>query len=233
MRSISRSRSRRQEGSWTEKVVSGGFGVGVSVRVQPRAVRYWWIRAGLRAELVGVSSTVAPRWRWTCWTERLDGGARCGAGGDLGDDDVDECAFGVASVLEDDVGDEGVGDGGGVEVGAALEAVGGVGVEAVAPRGAADADRIEPCGFDEDVFGFGGDHGVPAAHDSGEAEGFFVVRDNEVVGFEGALGAVEELEFFAFVREADEDAAFELVEVEGVGGMAHAEEDEVAGVDCV
>ncbi len=37
-------------------------------------------------------------------------------------------------------------------------------------------------------------------------------------------------EFFAFVREADDDAAFEFVEVEGVSGMAHAEEDEVAGV---
>ncbi len=35
---------------------------------------------------------------------------------------------------------------------------------------------------------------------------------------------------FAFVGEADDDAAFQLVEVEGVGGMAHAEEGEVAGV---
>src|SRR5260370_31213291 len=35
------------------------------------------------------------------------------------------------------------------------------------------------------------------------------------------------------MSEADDDAAFELVEVEGVSGMAHAEEDEVAGVDCV
>ncbi len=33
--------------------------------------------------------------------------------------------------------------------------------------------------------------------------------------------------------EANDDAAFDLVEVEGVGGMAHAEEDEVAGVDGV
>ena len=33
--------------------------------------------------------------------------------------------------------------------------------------------------------------------------------------------------------EADDDAAFEFVEVEGVSGMAHAEEDEVAGVDGV
>ena len=95
------------------------------------------------------------------------------------------------------------------------------------------AAAIEPGGFDEDVFCFGGDHGVPAAHDSGEGEGFFVVGHDEVVGFEGAFGAVEEFELFAFVGEADDDAAFELVEVEGVGGMAHAQEDEVAGVDGV
>jgi hypothetical protein len=33
--------------------------------------------------------------------------------------------------------------------------------------------------------------------------------------------------------EADDDAAFDLVEVEDVGGMAHAEQDEVGGVDGV
>ncbi len=129
--------------------------------------------------------------------------------------------------------DEGVGDGGGVEVGSALEAVGGVGVEEVAAGAAADRGGIEPGGLDEDVFGLGRDHGVPATHDSGECKGLLFVGYDEVVGFEGALGAVEELELFAFVGEADDDAAFELVEVEGVGGMAHAEEDEVAGVDGV
>src|SRR5271168_3894692 len=104
MRSISRSRSRRQEGSWTWKIVSGveedpglkplfcasvfrglkppaPSGVDlkgglkfdfstemdlVSVNVQPRAVRYWRMRSGVRAEWPGVSSRVTPRWRWTC-----------------------------------------------------------------------------------------------------------------------------------------------------------------------
>src|SRR6266851_4688413 len=113
MRSISRSRSRRQEGSWTEKMVSGAEedpglkppsagvlfrglkppapsgkafvlglrtlvnpedGTTAAVRVQPRAVRYWWISSGVRAEFVGVSSRVAPRWRWTCLTESWMGG---------------------------------------------------------------------------------------------------------------------------------------------------------------
>ncbi len=55
----------------------------------------------------------------------------------------------------------------------------------------------------------------------------------EVVCFEDAVGAVEEFEFFSLVGEADDDAAFYLVEVEGVGGMAHAEESEVAGIDGV
>jgi len=122
----------------------------------------------------------------------LDGRTRGGAGFDVWVDEVDEFAFEFATVLEDELGDEGVGGGGGVEVGAALEAVGGVGVEAVAAGGAADAGGVEPCGFDEDVFGFGGDHGVPAAHDAGECEGLFFVGDDEVVGFEGAVGAVEE-----------------------------------------
>ena len=54
------------------------------------------------------------------------------------------------------------------------------------------AGGVEPGGFDEDVFGFGGDHGVAAAHDSGEGEGFLFVGYDEVVGFEGALGSVEE-----------------------------------------
>ena len=37
----------------------------------------------------------------------------------------------------------------------------------MAAGAATDGGGIEPGGLDEDVFGFGGDHGVPAAHDSG------------------------------------------------------------------
>ena len=82
-------------------------------------------------------------------------------------------------------------------------------------------------------FVAGGDHRAPATHDPGEGEGFALIGDDQVVGFEGALGAVEELEFFALVGEADDDAAFDLVEVEGVGRMAHAEQGKVRGVDGV
>jgi hypothetical protein len=37
------------------------LGFEVSLRVQPRAVRYCWMRSGVRAEFVGVSSRVVPR----------------------------------------------------------------------------------------------------------------------------------------------------------------------------
>ena len=180
-----------------------------------------------RGECYRGVSMVLPRWRWTCLTESSMGGrvaVRAATSGSM----TSMSSPSIFLRLEDELGDEGVGDGGGVEVGSALEAVGGVGVEEVAAGAATDGSGIEPGGLDEDVFGLGGDHGVPAAHDSGEGEGFLFVGYDEVVGFEGALGSVEELELFAFVGEADDDASFDLVEVEGVGRVAHAEEDEVA-----
>ena len=129
--------------------------------------------------------------------------------------------------------DEGRGERRRVEVRAALEAMAGVGVEAVAARGAADGDRVKPGGFDEDVLRVGGDHRVPAAHDSGEAEGLCFVGNDEVFGIEGALDAVEGLELFAFLGAAHDDAALDLVEVEGVRGLAHGEPGVVGGIDGV
>ena len=60
-----------------------------------------------------------------------------------------------------------------------------------------------------------------------------MIGDDEVFGIERALDAVEGLELFAFAGAADDDAAFDLVEVEGVGGLAHGEPCEVGGVDGV
>ncbi len=109
----------------------------------------------------------------------------------------------------------------------------GVGVQSVTARRAADGHGLEPRGFDEDVLRVGRDHRVPAAHDAGEAERLDVIGDDKVFGIEGALDAVEGLEFFAFAGAADDDAAFDLVEVEGVGGLAHGEPCEVGGIDGV
>ena len=123
--------------------------------------------------------------------------------------------------------------GAGVEVRAALEAVRGVGVQAVAARAETDTDGVEPRGLDQDVLGLRGNHGVPAAHDAGQAQSLRVVGDDEIVGFERVLGAIEKLEPLALAREADDDSAVELVQVKGVGGMAHPLQNEVGGIDCI
>ena len=89
---------------------------------------------------------------------------------------------------------------------------------------AADGRGIEPGGFDQDVFGLGGDHRVPAAHDAGQAEGLLFIGDDEVFGIEHAFDAIQGPQLFACTGAADDDAAFDLVEVEGVGGLAHGEQ---------
>ncbi len=109
----------------------------------------------------------------------------------------------------------------------------GVGVQAVTACCAADCHWLEPRGFDEDVLCVGRDHRVPATHDAGEAERLDVVGDDEVFRIEGAFDAIEGLELFAFAGAADNDAAFDFVEVECVRGLAHGEPCEVGSIDGV
>ena len=82
-----------------------------------------------------------------------DGLAVGGARFDGGNTHVDQIALDRAAVGKQDAADEGRGDGCGVEVGSALEAMAGVGVQAVAARGAAHRHGIEPRCLDEHVGG--------------------------------------------------------------------------------
>src|SRR6266567_4297537 len=147
---------------------------------QPSEVRNW-----ATISLVMPSfAIVVPRWRWTCFTESSMGGrlavlaATSGSMTSMSSPSILPPARRMSCATRE-----------------------------VAARAAADAGGVEPGGLDEDVFGLRGDHGVPASHDSGEAEGLLFVGDDEVVGFEGALGAVEELELLSLLCEADYDAA--------------------------
>ena len=203
------------------------------VKVQPRAVRYWWMRSGVRAEWVGVSSRVVPRWRWTCWTESWMGGrlaVRAAISG-MRTSMRSPSAWPPCWRMSFETR--------ALAMGAALKS---------APRSKRwEASVWRPWRREERRTVAGSNQAASTRMffvsavimesqppmTPARAEGLFVVGYYEVVGFEDALGAVEEFELFAFAGEADDDAAFELVEVEGVGGMAHAEEDEVAGVDGV
>src|ERR1700728_2699413 len=103
-----------------------------------------------------------------------------------------------------------------VEIGAAFEAMAGVGVQAVAAGGATNGHGLEPCGFDQHILRAGRNHRVPAAHDAGKSEGFGVIGDDEVFWIERSFYSVEGLEFFALASVANHDAALDFVEVESM-----------------
>ena len=139
----------------------------------------------------------------------------------------------MAAVGEENAAYEGRSNRRCIEVGPPLEPVARIGVQAVATCRAANNHGLKPCRFDKDVGGGRGNHGVPAAHDATEGESFGMVGDDKVLRIKSALNAVERLELFAFMGAADDDAAFNLVEVEGVGGLAHRQPCEVGGIDSI
>ena len=179
---------------------------------------------------ISVSGMSWPRWRRTSLRREVRVGR-----GDLARVGVDLRAFELAAGgFENQLGDARAGGGRDADVGAALEAMRGVGVHAVTARGAADGGRIEPGGFDEHVAGFFRDHGIEAAHDAGQRDRLDGVGDDEVVGMEDVVHAVERLQLFARPRAADDDlAAFQQVEIEAVGGVADLLQRVVAGVGDV
>ena len=63
-------------------------------------------------------------------------------------------------------------------VGAALEAVGRLGVQLQPPSGQQDAAAREPGALEQDVGGVAGDLRCPAAHHPGESDGSFQVTDH-------------------------------------------------------
>ena len=120
--------------------------------------------------------------------------------GDYVDDAADQFA---AAGFEDQFRDAICRRHGRFEIRAALEAMRGVGVDTVALRHVANGDRVPPCGFDQDVSRLLGDHGVVSAHDTGEADGFYGVGNDEIFGCELAFYAVESLQSFTGAGLAD------------------------------
>jgi hypothetical protein len=129
--------------------------------------------------------------------------------------------------------DECRGDRPGVEVRAALEAMAGVGVQAVAARGRRTTMGSNHAASTRTFLVSGVIIVSQPPMTPARPRGFLVIGDDEVVGRARALYAVESLEPLAFARAAHDDAAFDLVEIEGVRGLAHGEPCKVRGVDGV
>ena len=60
-----------------------------------------------------------------------------------------------------------------------------------------------------------------------------MIGNHHVVRVQRALDSVQSLQLFAFARAANDDAALDLVQVEGVGGLAHRQPGVIGGVHGV
>src|SRR5690606_16211996 len=92
---------------------------------------------------------------------------------------------------------------------AALEALGGLARQLVAPRRARDRDRVERGGLDDDVGRLVVQLGVGAAHDARETDGARVVGDEEILVAQRTLDAIERRELLALLGATHRDAARE------------------------
>ena len=216
MMSISRSTSRRQLGMWTRIAVLGAGKHGEAETLENAAD---FERAQFLAENAAHFAEVKFH----------------GCEVELASDDVDHVADErAASGREDEFGDAVGGGDGRFEIGSALEAVRGVGVDAVALRHAAHGDWVPPRGFDQHVLRLLGDHRVEAAHHSGEADRLYCVGYDQVLGSEFAIDSIERLERLAGSCFANDQAtAFEQIEIENVGWLAALPENIVGGIDRI
>ena len=114
---------------------------------------------------------------------------------------------------------------------ATLETVRGIGVQPVATRLAADGQRREEGAFEQDVARLGTDTGFRAAHDAGERDRAFGIGDDERVGAQGRLFAVEQRQRLAFAGHPHPDLTRELAQIEAMHRLTEFEQHIVGDID--
>src|SRR6185437_10755914 len=137
----------------------------------------------------------------------------------------------AAADVEDQLGDAfDVLDGGRI-VDATLEAVAGIGREAVSARAATNAVWPPERGFQINVGGVERDSGAVAAHDARETLDVLLVGDHPDAFIDLDGIAVQQLERFPFASPAHVHAAVDFVEIEHVRRTAQFEHHVVRNVD--
>ena len=123
---------------------------------------------------------------------------------------------------------------GDVGVAATLVAEGGIGLQAVALAGLADADGVEVGTLQEDACGVGSDAALLAAKNARNAHALLFIAYHKVATVQLALYAVEGDEGGVLRQGAHHHVvAGNHVGIEGVEGLAHFHEHEVGDVDHV
>ena len=118
------------------------------------------------------------------------------------------------------------------DVGAALEARRGLGLEIEPLAGPADRRRLEVRALESHAARARRDFGAGAAHHAGNRLRPIAIGDDEHLGVELSLDAVERRDRLARLRAPDADfRAGELRQIEGVHGMAQLDEHVVGQID--
>ncbi|MNN33913.1 hypothetical protein D3C81_1476920 [compost metagenome] len=115
---------------------------------------------------------------------------------------------------------------------ATLEAMRGVGVEAIGASLASHCDGVEESTLEEQIASLGAHATVLSTHHTGDGQSTLVVGDHQGVGAQGDFLAVQQDYLLAFFRHAHADTAFDLVQIEGMHGLAEFEHHVVGDVDC-
>ena len=112
-----------------------------------------------------------------------------------------------------------------------LETLAGLAGELVSTTGAEHRERIEGCRFEHDLGGRIVDFGGRAAHDTGQRDRSRSVGDDDVLGIEGTLDAVQRGQLLPRIRAADDQIAVELGRIERVQRLAELVEHVVGDID--
>ena len=117
------------------------------------------------------------------------------------------------------------------EIDAALETETGIGHETEATGLPLDHFRIPERALKKDAPSIFADAAMLPAHDSGQAEGFALIGDQQKIGIKRNDLAVEQRQFFAGRRKPNDDIAFEPCVVVGMQRLAKLEHDVVGDID--